>query len=314
MTTEALKSNTEEIANIKIKNSELKHENESLTTKFNQLKSNVIELKKHLDTAVFTQIDAKQQKINDTKVQIADANNKISSMIKELEDYEQIQSKQKQMRQKYFSLLNDKMKNENFYLNQEDIIRDLQEKNMKLRERSQIETGRNNKITEEYDKMYILYEEKKKSIQDLQNELTNKINVNKNSVNELNEKNQEIQKLRNTLEMLKNENESQYQNIQKLKSKLKIANEKNKHIMSFIQENSSFNNVMNNVSTTNNNSMLPNNSTSQIIKQHQMNQQRIADEMNVSITNENKDISNLNENEENNMKEIAGLMKSILDE
>ena len=45
-----------------------------------------------------------------------------------------------------------------------------------------------------------------------------------------------------------------------------------------------------------------------------MNQQRIADEMNVSITNENKDISNLNENEENNMKEIAGLMKSILDE
>ena len=206
------------------------------------------------------------------------------------------------------------MKNENFYLNQEDIIRDLQEKNMKLRERSQIETGRNNKITEEYDKMYILYEEKKKSIQDLQNELTNKINVNKNSVNELNEKNQEIQKLRNTLEMLKNENESQYQNIQKLKSKLKIANEKNKHIMSFIQENSSFNNVMNNVSTTNNNSMLPNNSTSQIIKQHQMNQQRIADEMNVSITNENKDISNLNENEENNMKEIAGLMKSILDE
>ena len=188
MTTEALKSNTEEIANIKIKNSELKHENESLTTKFNQLKSNVIELKKHLDTAVFTQIDAKQQKINDTKVQIADANNKISSMIKELEDHEQIQSKQKQMRQKYFSLLNDKMKNENFYLNQEDIIRDLQEKNMKLRERSQIETGRNNKITEEYDKMYILYEEKKKSIQDLQNELTNKINVNKNSVNELNAK------------------------------------------------------------------------------------------------------------------------------
>ena len=71
---------------------------------------------------------------------------------------------------------------------------------------------------------------------------------------------------------------------------------------------------MNNISITNNNSMLPNNSTSQIIKQHQMNQQRIADEMNVSITNENKDISNLNENEENNMKEIAGLMKSILDE
>ena len=68
MTTEALKSNTEEIANIKIKNSELKHENESLTTKFNQLKSNVIELKKHLDTAVFTQIDAKQQKINYTKI------------------------------------------------------------------------------------------------------------------------------------------------------------------------------------------------------------------------------------------------------
>jgi hypothetical protein len=155
-------------------------------------------------------------------------------------------------------------------------------------------------------------------IQQLQNDLSQKINSNKNSINILNEKTKEIANLRNQLELLKNESEMKYQNIQKLKNQLKILNEKNKHLTSFINENSSFNiNTNNNVNvnnTTLNNSTIHNASTSQIIRQHQLNQERIAEEMNSSGSDGLKDQSNLNENEENNMKEIDGLMKAILEE
>ena len=43
---------------IKIKNSELIHRNKSLNTKFEQLKSNIIDLKSHLDNAVFNQLES----------------------------------------------------------------------------------------------------------------------------------------------------------------------------------------------------------------------------------------------------------------
>ena len=84
------------------------------------------------------------------------------------------------------------------------------------------------------------------------------------------------------MESLKVENENQYQNIQRLKSQLAISKEKNKHIKSFINENSSMNINVNNTSVNN--------------------------------LESGKDVSRLNENEENNMKQIEGLMKSILEE
>ena len=65
---------------IKIKNSELIHRNKSLNTKFEQLKSNIIDLKSHLDNAVFNQLESKDQKITDIKSQINEANNTISSL------------------------------------------------------------------------------------------------------------------------------------------------------------------------------------------------------------------------------------------
>ena len=158
----------------------------------------------------------------------------------------------------------------------------------------------------------------KRFYKQLQNDLSQKINSNKNSINILNDKTKEIANLRNQLELLKNESEMKYQNIQKLKNQLKILNEKNKHLTSFINENSSFNiNTNNNVNvnnTTLNNSTIHNASTSQIIRQHQLNQERIAEEMNSSGSDGLKDQSGLNENEENNMKEIDGLMKAILEE
>lgn len=267
---------------IKIKNSELIHRNKSLNTKFEQLKSNIIDLKSHLDNAVFNQLESKDQKITDIKSQINEANNKISSLSKECEDIETYQNAQRTIRGKYFSLLSAKVKNENFYLNQEEIISDLSSKSKALKMKLQNSKQESEKKINEYNYYFGSFSEKKATIEKLQTELSNKIADNKNSINILNEKNKEISELRNILESLKAENENQYQNIQRLKSQLAIAKEKNKHIKSFINENSSMNINVNNTSVNN--------------------------------LESGKDVSRLNENEENNMKQIEGLMKSILEE
>ena len=267
---------------IKIKNSELIHRNKSLSTKFEQLKSNIIDLKSHLDNAVFNQLESKDQKITDIKSQINEANNKISSLSKECEDIETYQNAQRTIRGKYFSLLSAKVKNENFYLNQEEIISDLSSKSKALKVKLQNSKQESEKKINEYNYYFGTFSEKKATIEKLQTELSNKIADNKNSINILNEKNKEISELRNILESLKAENENQYQNIQRLKSQLAIAKEKNKHIKSFINENSSMNINVNNTSVNN--------------------------------LESGKDVSRLNENEENNMKQIEGLMKSILEE
>ena len=273
---------TESENEIKIKNSELIHRNKSLNTKFEQLKSNIIDLKSHLDNAVFNQLESKDQKITDIKSQINEANNKISSLSKECEDIETYQNAQRTIRGKYFSLLSAKVKNENFYLNQEEIISDLSSKSKALKMKLQNSKQESEKKINEYNYYFGSFSEKKATIEKLQTELSNKIADNKNSINLLNEKNKEISELRNILESLKAENENQYQNIQRLKSQLAIAKEKNKHIKSFINENSSMNINVNNTSVNN--------------------------------LESGKDVSRLNENEENNMKQIEGLMKSILEE
>lgn len=275
-------TNPESENEIKIKNSELIHRNKSLNTKFEQLKSNIIDLKSHLDNAVFNQLESKDQKITDIKSQINEANNKISSLSKECEDIETYQNAQRTIRGKYFSLLSAKVKNENFYLNQEEIISDLSSKSKALKMKLQNSKQESEKKINEYNYYFGSFSEKKATIEKLQTELSNKIADNKNSINLLNEKNKEISELRNILESLKVENENQYQNIQRLKSQLTIAKEKNKHIKSFINENSSMNINVNNTSVNN--------------------------------LESGKDVSRLNENEENNMKQIEGLMKSILEE
>lgn len=275
-------TNPESENEIKIKNCELIHRNKSLNTKFEQLKSNIIDLKSHLDNAVFNQLESKDQKITDIKSQINEANNKISSLSKECEDIETYQNAQRTIRGKYFSLLSAKVKNENFYLNQEEIISDLSSKSKALKMKLQNSKQESEKKINEYNYYFGSFSEKKATIEKLQTELSNKIADNKNSINILNEKNKEISELRNILESLKAENENQYQNIQRLKSQLAIAKEKNKHIKSFINENSSMNINVNNTSVNN--------------------------------LESGKDVSRLNENEENNMKQIEGLMKSILEE
>lgn len=274
--------NPESENEIKIKNSELIHRNKALNTKFEQLKSNIIDLKSHLDNAVFNQLESKDQKITDIKVQINETNNKILSLAKECEDIETYKNAQRTLRGKYFSLLSAKVKNENFYLNQEEIINDLSTKSKALKVKLENSKQESEKRINEYNYYFGNFSEKKTTIEKLQTELSNKISENKNSINILDEKNKEIVELRNILENLKAENENQYQNIQRLKSQLAIAKEKNKHIKSFITENSSMNINVNNTSTNN--------------------------------LENGKDVSRLNENEENNMKQIEGLMKSILEE
>ena len=137
-----MQNNTQSINPLELKKSklesrnlELKEENKRLNIKLEELKKNALELKQHIDTVIYTQLDLKSKKITDLKLQIEVAKNKIYDLNKQLDNYDTIYNTQKTMRQKYFNLINDKLKNENFYLTQEDIIKELREKNKQLREK-----------------------------------------------------------------------------------------------------------------------------------------------------------------------------------
>ena len=129
------------------RNLELKNENEKLNEKLENLKKNVLDLKEHVDKVIYNQLDLKTKNISDLKLQLEVSNNKIYSLNKQLDNFDSISETQKEIRQKYFSLINEKIKNENFYLTQEDIIKELREKNKNLK-------IRRDKINEEFKRVF----------------------------------------------------------------------------------------------------------------------------------------------------------------
>ena len=291
---------------LETRNLELKEENKRLNSKLEDLKKNVLELKQHVDSVIYNQLELKTSKIKDLKLQIDVSKNKIYELNKQLDNYDTIYNTQKTMRQKYFNLINDKLKNENFYLTQEDIIKELRDNNIKLKEKRIRINDEFTKADEEYTNLYNNVEINKKTILELQNDLQSKIDKNKESINTLNEKTIEISNLRNTLNLLKAENEQSFLNKQKSKSNLK-KNDSNININitqnKKININTSFNNV-------NNNDI----STSFMIKQHQLNQQKLYEGLNNNSITNIIDQSNLNENEQNNINEVAALAHNFLED
>ena len=291
---------------LETRNLELKEENKRLNSKLEDLKKNVLELKQHVDSVIYNQLELKSSKIKDLKLQIDISKNKIYELNKQLDNYDTIYNTQKTIRQKYFNLINDKLKNENFYLTQEDIIKELRDNNIKLKEKRMRINDEFTKADEEYTNLYNNVEINKKTILELQNDLQSKIDKNKESINTLNEKTIEISNLRNTLNLLKAENEQSFLYKQKNKTNLK-KNDSNININTtqnkILNINTSFNNV-------NNNDI----STSFMIKQHQLNQQKLYEGLNNNSITNIIDQSNLNENEQNNINEVAALAHNFLEE
>ena len=166
-----------EILNMKLKeeNKNLKTKNEELTNKLNNLKVNIKELKIQLDKTIYTQLENKQKKIEDLNLQYGINKSKINSLNKALEVYEENYEKQKALRNNFYNILNEKLKNENFYLAQEDIIKELKNKNNKLR----IESNNTNveliKQEEAYTNKLNNLEEKQKKYAELQKQMNNLI-------------------------------------------------------------------------------------------------------------------------------------------
>ena len=291
---------------LETRNLELKEDNKRLNSKLEDLKKNVLELKQHVDSVIYNQLELKSSKIKDLKLQIDISKNKIYELNKQLDNYDTIYNTQKTIRQKYFNLINDKLKNENFYLTQEDIIKELRDNNIKLKEKRMRINDEFTKADEEYTNLYNNVEINKKTILELQNDLQSKIDKNKESINTLNEKTIEISNLRNTLNLLKAENEQSFLYKQKNKTNLK-KNDSNININTtqnkILNINTSFNNV-------NNNDI----STSFMIKQHQLNQQKLYEGLNNNSITNIIDQSNLNENEQNNINEVAALAHNFLEE
>ena len=278
---------------LETRNIELKDENKKLNEKLEQLKKNIMDLKEQIDNIIYTQLDLKSKKIQELKLQVEMSRNKIYDLNKQLDNYDVIYETQKEIRQKYFGLINEKIKNENFYLTQEEIIKELREKNTSLKIKRDKMNDEFKKVDEEYSEVYNSVQIDKKIIINLQNDLGRKIEKSKLSINTLNQKSIEISNLRNKLNILKNENE------QKLLTKTKVLKLKN--------NNSSKLNISKvNNSELNNSNLNNNKSTSFLIKQNQK-----LTEANSFM---NIEQSNLNENEPNYMKELNGFVNGILNE
>ena len=331
-----------EILNLKLKeeNNTLKSKNEELTNKLNNLKINIKELKIQLDKTIYTQLENKQKKIEDLNLQYGINKSKINSLNKALEVYEENYEKQKQLRNNYYNILNEKLKNENFYLAQEDIIKELKNKNNKLRaELNSINTDLI-KQEETYTNKLDILEEKQKNYADLQKQLNNLIKDGEKTSQLLNNKTEELSEIKYKIQKMKSKNEKRKMEEKNYKLKINKVKDANKYMSSFIQENSvqeTNNSILNtkqhrikltteeinNDFNSNNNKkeLIKNESAlSNIIKQTQ-NEIVMTGQItsNNSMLLNNKEInaneqSKLNEQEDYNMKEISGIMKSILED
>ena len=339
-----------EILNLKLKdeNKNLKSKNEELTNKLNNLKINIKELKLQLDKTIYAQIENKQKKIEDLNLQYGINKSKINSLNKALEVYEENYEKQKQLRNNYYSILNEKLKNENFYLAQEDIIKELKKKNNKLRGELNNINNELSKEEENYTTKLNDLEEKQKKYADLQKQMNNLIKEGEKTSQLLNNKTGELSELKFNIQKMKTENEKRKRQEKNYMKEINKVKENNKYISSFIQENSvqeTNNSIMNfpNKRTKNtileeiNNDnanfnfninkkeLIKNESTFSNAIKHTQNEINITGPItsNNSILMNNKENSlgingseqsKLNEAEDDNMKEISGIMKSILED
>jgi chromosome segregation ATPase len=342
--------------NLKLKdeNKNLKLKNEELSKKLSTLKANIKDLKVQLDNTIYAQLDNKQKKIEDLNLQLGINKSKINSLNKALEFYEDNYEKQKALRNKYFSILNERLKNENFYLTQEDIIKELKEKNNKLRLDLNNINNQLSKEEENYTSKLTELEEKRRKYADLQKNMNSLIKDGEKSSELLNSKIQQLSEIKLNIQKIKAENEKKKRIEKNLKIKIDKVKESNKYMSGFIQENSvqdtslSFinkqnklnqkkileeintensNNNMNGINIENNNKkeFINNESViSNVIKQTQ-NEINVTGPVtsNNSILLNNKENSlgingseqsKINEAEDYNMKEISGIMKSILED
>ena len=340
-----------EIINLKLKdeNKLLKLKNAELSTKLNNLKANIKDLKIQLDSTIYAQLDNKQKKIEDLNLQLGINKSKINSLNKALEFYEENYDKQKSLRNKYFSILTEKLKNENFYLTQEDIIKDLKDKNNRLREKLNVLSNQLSNEEDNYTKKLSILEQKRREFSNLQKELNTLIKEGEKSNESLNKKVKELSELKISIRRFKDQNENKKQIEKNLKVKIDKVKESNKYITGIIHE-SSLNDIsasfinkkglinknkkileeMNNDIITDNNNinkkeMLNSESAISNVIKHTQNEINLTGPItsNNSILINNKentlgvngnDQSKLNEQEDYNMKEISGIMKSMLED
>ena len=174
----------------------------------------------------------------------------------------------------------------------------------------------------------------------IQKQMNNLIKEGEKTSQLLNKKTEELSEIKYNIQKLKSQNEKRKKAEKNYKLKINKVKENNKYISSFIQENSvqETNNSIANIHNKNNNKNIISdeinndfkNNKKELIKnesalsnmiKHTQNDINITGPItsNNSIMINNKEIngseqSKLNEQEDYNMKEISGIMKSILDD
>ena len=277
---------------------QLLDENAKLKEKLSNLKQSVIQNKERLDNDIYNKLELKTKLLKETLQINEQLQKKIEALQAENEKSKATEDQLKIYRDKYNSLVKDKVEMENFSAHQEQTIKNLESEISTLNEDNQDKDLKYKQLDKTYLSIIRVIEEHKKTIKLLQDKLNKKLNDEKAQKLVVYEKEQEIALLRNFITSLKNENSIRNsQNESNIRYQIKKTKE-NYGI-----------NSNNNRSTlnTNNNQVLPAiNSNSNLLKKEES--------FRIENSNSNKNFITVNDPEEENLKEITNLMKKILDE
>ena len=274
---------------------QLLDENAKLKEKLSNLKQSVIQIKERLDNDIYNKLELKTKLLKETLQINEQLQKKIEALQAENEKSKATEDQLKIYRDKYNSLVKDKVEMENFSAHQEQTIKNLESEISTLNEDNQDKDLKYKQLDKTYLSIIRVIEEHKKTIKLLQDKLNKKLNDEKAQKLVVYEKEQEIALLRNFITSLKNENSIRNsQNESNIRYQIKKTKE-NYGI-----------NSNNNRSTlnTNNNQVLPAiNSNSNLLKKEES--------FRIENSNSNKNFITVNDPEEENLKEITNLMKKI---
>ena len=301
------------------KNNELNEENTKINNKLKTLKDNVLQLKTRLENDIYAKLDSKTKLLNESMSQNELLNKQNKSLNEEMEKLKLEKENFNLFREKFNTLMKEKTKNDVLSIKQEEMIKNLEGEISILNLECKEKDNRYKKLDDIYLGVIKVIEEHKKINQNLKNKLKIKEKEDKNKRLIIFQKEQEIILLRNFINSYKNDSKNKFRNGgDNVKSKLLSDNNyyKQRELPNLHKNRSSINiNTKNEISKT----IIR---TNNIPMRHNLPKVELKGNFNTSkkaINNysnyfKKNNILDVNDKEEDNIKEITDLMKKMINE
>ncbi len=301
------------------KNNELNEENTKINNKLKTLKDNVLQLKTRLENDIYAKLDSKTKLLNESMSQNELLNKQNKSLNEEMEKLKLEKENFNLFREKFNTLMKEKTKNDVLSIKQEEMIKNLEGEISILNLECKEKDNRYKKLDDIYLGVIKVIEEHKKINQNLKNKLKLKEKEDKNKRLIIFQKEQEIILLRNFINSYKNDSKNKFRNGgDNVKSKLLSDNNyyKQRELPNLHKNRSSINiNTKNEISKTiirtNNIPMRQNLPKVELKGNFNTSKKGINNYSNYFKKN---NILDVNDKEEDNIKEITDLMKKMINE